>query len=374
MPDGSLFGGPYAVPPPSDDERIRAPIDKGLPEKIPGLSWNKPDFLGLEHKIVCSFAISRKKRPELDCVPCAICSGNHPKFLEGAVLWSSDGWLRVIGHVCAAKPEHFGVARYRKLQKAREQEQLDSVALNWLQANIAHFAPFRSDFEKLKQRAIFIESQQKIFFQNLPELAGILENIARRNGGMLTVAQELSGSRLVAAEFGRSFGAQVQTQFEHINIGVLDGLPFLIRPRRKRSRQFEGFNEALSKIPEGDGEQPILDLIDQGGENQITITAGIVFRAVQRALKLAEECAEAERFFRPENLAILESWGADSRNTMSFNLRRLNSQVTFVLPDRSRATILTDWPKLPNLESLKGIVAAGLELDGLLPRAAPQEA
>lgn len=367
MPDGSISGGPYTVPPSPDDERIRVPIEKGLPEEIPGLAWGKPDFKGLEHKIVRTFGVDRKKRPELDCVPCAICSGSHPKFLEGAVLWSSDGSLRIIGHKCAANPEHFGVVQYRALQEQREQEQLDSVAFNWLHANLAFFELLRAELMRLKQFALFFEAQQKVFFHNLPDLAAILENAVRRDDGVLTVTQELSGSRLVAAEVkGRARGA-AQSQYETVGVGAVRGVSFVKRPKIKRSRQFEGCKEALDMIPVGTGDEPMLALIDQGGEGQITITAGAIFRAIQRALKLAEECAEAEMFVGVENLATLENWGRDARNTMGFTVHRLASQVQFILTDRSRGTLSTEWPKLPDLSSFKLIVAAGIELDGLLP-------
>jgi len=139
MPAGSLPGGPYPVPPSADDERVAAAIRSSRPEEIPGLAWSKPDFVATGHKIVRSFALDRKKRPGLECVPCAMCSGGHPKFLDGAVLWSPDGWLRVIGHVCAAKPEHFGEAQYRTLRRQQQQEELDAVAFDWLHANVRIF-------------------------------------------------------------------------------------------------------------------------------------------------------------------------------------------------------------------------------------------
>lgn len=35
--------------------------------------------------------------------------------------------------------------------------------------------------------------------------------------------------------------------------------------------------------------------------------------------------------------------------------------------DRSRVTIAADWPDLPDLTILQGVVAAGIQLDRLLP-------
>jgi hypothetical protein len=91
-------------------------------------------------------------------------------------------------------------------------------------------------------------------------------------------------------------------------------------------------------------------------------------KAIQRALKLAEECADARQFVSPDNLAALERWGQDARNTMRFSLRHNDSQVTFVLADRSRATLSKAWPKLADLSALRSLVAISAQLDELLRR------
>jgi hypothetical protein len=137
MPEGTTSLSPYASVPTPDDERICAPINEGVPEYIHGLSWSKPDFSRLEHKIIRTFAIDRKKRPDRTCIPCAICSGQKPKYLDGAVLWSSDGTLRIIGHRCAKRSEHFGAAEYNSMLRKARQTQLDGIAWDWLYANIS---------------------------------------------------------------------------------------------------------------------------------------------------------------------------------------------------------------------------------------------
>ena len=95
--------GPYPTPPSRDDPAIRAGMDIFQPENILGVVPSKPDLGSDEHVIVLKFAIDRTKRPGGQFIPCSMCSENHPKFLAGSLLWSRDGWLRVIGHVCAKK-------------------------------------------------------------------------------------------------------------------------------------------------------------------------------------------------------------------------------------------------------------------------------
>ncbi len=363
MPDIVLHRGPYPSPPSPDAELILAPIQRHQPEEIPGLVWTKPDFSATEHKIVRTFAVEGKKRPSGRYIPCAICSGEHPKFLDGAVLWSPDGYLRLIGHVCAARPEHFGEARYRNLQKQRKQEELDEAALNWLSAYGSTAKSLTAIIKELQNCAFYIEAQQKIFFRDVDLLAAVLANHARQHSGSLSVVQKSQSSRLVAAS-----GGSVQSLYEDVVIGILTGTAFLTRPKRPRSQQFEGCLQALGMMPNGRGDEPILTLIDRGGEGAINATAGALLRAAQRALKLADECANAEQFVGLANIAALKIWGEDSRNPTRFTVRQFGPRVEFILAGKSRAMLSMSWPKLPDLLALRQVVVAGLHLDTLLPQ------
>lgn len=368
MPDGFISAGPYRSPPSHDDEGVLRPIREGRPENINGLSWSRPDFAAQGHKIIRSFSIDRKKRPGLTCIPCAICSGSHPKFLDGAVLWSPDGWLRVIGHVCAARPEHFGQARYSTLKRQREQEELDGVALLWVENNIKAFRPLIAVVNRIKESAVFWERQQHLLFRNVPGISQMLEDAVRKHGGNLTVVDRISGTRQAAsAEATGSSGSRVQSLYEFISLWTLEGAELLKRPRVKWTRQLESIVGALERIPAGSGDDPMLELFDQG-EHGVTITAGVVFRAIQRALRLANKLGDAERFLTSTNLDALETWGRDGRNTVRFTLQRASSQITFIQEDRSRATLSLHFPKLPDLSKLNALASAGMQLERLLPK------
>jgi hypothetical protein len=166
-------------------------------------------------------------------------------------------------------------------------------------------------------------------------------------------------------------GKAAQSRYEQINLGSLRGQSLFFRPRHARqrwARQLDSIIEAFEKIPMGDGEEPLLALIAQGGEQAVTIAAGMAFRAIQNALELAEKIEDAEHFVTDENLTLLESWGRDSRNTLRFTVHRAPALVTFTLADRSRASIPLMFPKLPDLSPLNALVNAGLQLDKLLPK------
>lgn len=327
MPDGLLPHPWYPSPPSSENPQIMEAVRSGRPEEIQGLSWTPPDFSAPGHRIIRTFSIESKQRAGREYIPCAICSGDHPKFLDGAVIWSPDGYLRLIGHKCAARPEHFGEAGYRSLRKRREQEELDNVALTWLAANIAALKTLADTVQQLRRCTIHLEEQQRLLFRDVRDLASILSNRARHHGGTSTVSVKVSGAKLM----NQASGA-IQSLYDDLAIGTMQGCEFLAKPRTLRSRRLEGNLGALALVPEGEGEQPLYALIDEGGEQKITIVAGAVFRALQLAAKLAEEYRESNRFFADENLAVLQKWGEDQRNTIQFVIRKNQKRIELCPP------------------------------------------
>ena len=68
-----------------------------------------------------------------------------------------------------------------------------------METNVGALKPVVASIRELLQVVRFWEEQQKAFFHGVAELATVLENIARRQGGVLSVVQESSGVRLVTA-------------------------------------------------------------------------------------------------------------------------------------------------------------------------------
>lgn len=358
MPTDALNLGPYHTPPSSEDRLIMTAITEGQPEKIIGLNWDKPDFSAKGHKIVRGFAIDRKKRPSRDHIRCAICSGNHPKFLDGAVVWSPDRWLRLIGHVCAAKPEHFGVAGYDKMRAARKLEDLTSAAEEWVYANIKNLQMAKADLDYLIKILLCLENVQKDLFRKVPTLANYIDNMVRRQSSTLTIDEILSGDRLLAAR--EQFGHSV-SQYQTTTLGVMKGGQLFTRPRPSRVRQLSSNKEALSRVPDGDVDDSMLSMIDRG-DAEFNIAAGLSLRAIQRTITVANDYIEAVRFVDEENLALMTEWGGRANCPVPFSMRRSKSQVTIVLEDKSRVNIPTDWSRMIDLTMLNNLAQNGLEL------------
>ena len=340
-------------------------MDIFQPENILGVTWSKPDLTSDEHRIVLKFAIDRKLRPGGEFIPCSMCSNMRPKCLAGSLVWSPDGWLRVVGHVCARKDDHFGEARYRRMQERHDQDERDNAALALLEANVGSIPPLRKDVVKLRSAMEFMEGQQRIFLKGVPMLAKQLAETAKRNGGRLTVARKMTASRIAAADTMVA-GLSVMTpmtEFEEVEVGFLCGTTLLDRPARfSRSRQVDGVLQAFDMVPDGEGVEPLYKLIDAGGENQVTIVAIAVLRAVQRALALARDYADAAAFTSPRNLDQLESWGCHKDNGLPFSVRRSKQEIIFKLEDRSRARLSPNWPAIVDLAEWRRIADAGIEL------------
>lgn len=342
---------------------IVQPIKIGQPETIPGLSWDSPNFSESGHKIVRTFRIDRRQRPKRDNIPCAICC-SHPKFLDGAVIWSPDKWLRVVGHVCAAKPEHFGVSTYRNLQRERNQEERDWVALTWVYENRHIFSALRTTIEGLTKVAEFLEAQQKLFYSGVPELAEFLNNIVHRQGSLLTVVEERSAKRMEEDEV--SLG-MVPNRYETVTLGHVKGGAFLVRPNISRSRQLTGVIQAFDRIPAGDPESSMSALMDQG-EAEVTITAITVLNSIKRAQKIAMQITDAKIFLGNENLEVLRRFGKDHRTSIQFSIDKKDDKIRFIAEDRSRAALSSNWPLTDETEGPTLAVTNSMSIDKILSR------
>src|SRR5271163_4783702 len=80
---------------------VRHIQETASPETAPDLVWTKPPR-GQDYTIIWKFDLPQAKRPDGEMVRCPICSGDAPKFYEGALAWfQMEGVYRVIGRQCA---------------------------------------------------------------------------------------------------------------------------------------------------------------------------------------------------------------------------------------------------------------------------------
>ncbi len=106
----------------------------GTPHTWPALTTT-PHPKGDAPTIITRFAIPTRLRSGFDTrAPCSICSDSAPKFDEGFLVRSADGFLRIIGHECGHA--HFGET-YARAVKAHEDETVEAAAIAVLNARFS---------------------------------------------------------------------------------------------------------------------------------------------------------------------------------------------------------------------------------------------
>lgn len=349
MPEGLNAIGPYPTPP---DERLRAHFREIIaathqPEKIPGLIFSRPDVDGQQHALVLRFHVPRVKRPGGLFVPCAICASVHPKFLEGAVLWSSDGYLRLIGHVCAARDDAFGVARYRALEGDFRRKQQEQDDLEWLEEFLQRLPAIKAEAATLRAAATFLQNESAAFNHSDPRLAARLRAAWKTSGGRLEVSRRSSPS-MGAPRMRTSSGA---SEYETEVVAAMAGRTFL-RTGWKPDAELASILAQLDKLPTGDPVEALVQLIDQSAVGPCA-SAG---RKLERDIcNLEQKMRDGAQFLSAANIAALATWGAHPDNSEPARPIRVETigpdrgRVRLVLADRSRITMATNCPMVPRL-------------------------
>ena len=162
----------------------------GQPEIFPDIERNPPPE-GSRPYILCRFDVDRKKRPERDMAPCAMCSPFHEKCLEGLYLvWYQDeGVVRVIGPECGDGLE--GGALLNAERKAFNRRQRQLRAESFLEKNLLKVPAWISTLNDLRPA---LEEAQRLHHKlrhDHSAIAKVLRQIKKQNGGVLAVSIEI---------------------------------------------------------------------------------------------------------------------------------------------------------------------------------------
>lgn len=181
----SAFGPHLTLP---SEEWLRAFLDHvkqtGRPEDFPGIERNPPPDWSRPY-IVHRFDVDRKKRPNRDMAPCAMCSPYSPKCLEDlcVVHYEDEGVIRIIGPDCGSglaggdllKAARKAFDRRQRQQRAEEflEKNLTKVGA-WIEA-LSQFRPVLVEAERLHRKLRHDNSAiGKKFRQVRNQSAGIL--------------------------------------------------------------------------------------------------------------------------------------------------------------------------------------------------------
>lgn len=162
----------------------------GQPEVFPDIERNPPPE-GSRPFILCRFDVDRKKRPERDMAPCAMCSPFHEKCLEGLYLvWYQDeGVVRVIGPECGDGLA--GGALLNAERRAFDRRQRQLRAESFLEKNLPKVSSWISALKAL--RPALGEAQRlhhKLRYDH-GAIAKLLRQVKNQSGGILSVSIEI---------------------------------------------------------------------------------------------------------------------------------------------------------------------------------------
>jgi hypothetical protein len=268
------------------------------PESFPNLDWSKPE-LTTHFELVGRFAIARKQRPaNSDDIPCALCSGRHPKFLEGSLFWFEDGKLRLIGHKCARR--HFGEERMDLAVSAYDAKLLLDAEEGYLRMALPLLATFHDELVSLTNAAKLIERAQDSLSKSAPMLARSLRSVLKQTRGMLVVS---AGNMKSAPD---SKGAP-----QDIHFGQIDGSRFL-SPSFRPACRLAKLKEGLSALNLGDGADALGEFVRFG--TGTPHFAKRLRRIAKEAVELRDDLAESYRFLQGANLTRIRDWLRDPRS------------------------------------------------------------
>jgi hypothetical protein len=173
-----------ALPPPSLQHEFKDHIRRtSRPEDFPGLSWTEPPFKLAGSHIVCRFQIDGSKRASEHYIPCANC-GNQPKFLDGALIWSPDHRIRLIGHCCAAATSG---DTYQKMLNEHEEKEQTERNVEFLLSHLSLIPSMILEIARMEQICSNIRTYRNQFKVHLGPLYSAIRK-AGKDGSKLSVS------------------------------------------------------------------------------------------------------------------------------------------------------------------------------------------
>ena len=294
--------GPYIVRPPDDKviSEFRDYIaNGGRPEQFEGV---KLDRFGhdAEHQMLTGFEVPEKFRTG-DMVPCSICSADRPKFYAGILLWSSDGFLRLIGHQCGKK--HLGTDRFDTLLKEMRHKQRLNESDHYLIVNYANVHVVQESISRLRLAAFPLIKRRNELHRKVPSLCKFLDNRHKEGPGLPLVRTLNSGSggpRGLRTSMGEQ--SSVQEYWEQ----PIRGVPMFSSARFDPVARLDRLSASL---PPDHTNPTAMENYVFGAHESVRIAQADALRTAPVKLKdIADQMREACYFLTTEYLTVLADW------------------------------------------------------------------
>lgn len=300
--------GPFAVAPKSGDEIVklfRAHCEKtASPESFELLTFNAPQ-VGIGSEIVTKFDIPKNRRPNGKFIPCSFC-GDAEKFLSGSLIWSEDGHLRIIGHICSRT--EFGVANLREMQARYSRGISLEAASSFL---IDHWTNAAHLLEEATRLATFAEPIDN-YISNLrnhaPNLWGAIQS-ARKKQGALSIQRQTSS---IGRQLGLRTSSGGTVDYEEVEVGRLIGTS-LFGAKEKYGSSFMKIANRLREFSVSEDE--VLTRLAARDEVQILNTRTAILESARSITSIRARLESGLTFFCEDNALAINKWANNANQT-----------------------------------------------------------
>jgi hypothetical protein len=332
LDEQTLTRGRYKTPPtPMQVEAFKAHIlSTGSPETIPDLDWSPPD-LSLKHEIVTPIEMKQSQRPNDDLIPCASAScGGKPKFLDGVMLWSSDGHIRIVGNCCIKK--YLGASTHAAISEGYKHKIAEEEAEKYLWKRLPLLPSQLAELKQLESSCEALKRLKKNFCNSASSLVAEFQKCLD-NDGFLTV--ERKRTNMVFDK--KTHSSKEKVEFWNDRVAYIGDISLILKsfdPLKQLSKLETQLSEIISEaslieMPEDEEEMVMNALITL--EGNLSTTKQRIDSVEQGVMKLQEQLRGMMRFFSSDTLKALDKWGKDKENKFDLQVIVRNQQANLVV-------------------------------------------
>lgn len=280
--------------------------------------------------------------------PCPCCSPNHAKyFVRGMVAWfPSEKVIRMVGPKCFAtlNPEgHETAMADWEIERKRQQD------ADFLLANLGVAEDLKKVLEDAQPTIEAIDMVRNIVSDGRLDKILNADVEIHMGDGVLRVTAEREETYI--DRDGKTGSRTIHLSEE---FGTIDGA-FMLSPNARRlASQLKSALTTVSQIPTPTKES-IREAVERMDDTERSQTAKRLSIALAVSRELWQSAQEAQRFFSPNNIAIINGWGNHPGSPFAIAMQRDGRNVTI---GRSKDTgpvlqlpesfdrILVDLPKI----------------------------
>lgn len=275
-------------------------------------------------------------------IPCSFCRPKSPKCYSFYLLWSEDGYLRVVGNKCG--PKYFGQAEFNEMRVAAIAKQIFEDNENFLLDKLSNVPNWFHELDYMHPICKTIQELKRTFKKESPRLYNELNSFVIDHNGRIVIFREKSQN--IFAPRGIRSSLDSEQSGETIDVGWLSGRAFLrtnidLVTKIKAIRR--GLDSLCPRRIDFSNEDAVLDFVTEMHQGTVKKTADFLRKLPIKIEELRQFVNESMNFLSQENLARIHEWGKHPDNPHKVSVTSTPKRVIFSTntPERSSLDIST---------------------------------